>query len=214
MNTAPSVDAFGVRTTALLSKHDDMLSFNDLIRNVCSSNFDLSSGIFSVPASRLNFSLYWMHAGNKINFDLNYSTDNPKYLMRHSPGETTLRLSRSLVISLKPFSSVSVKTNSSILANTLYWSSFQLNNLMHPLVVILATCYNLTKTIQTRSTHNSTKQLIKVFYNTVVINEGQAWNFKNSLFTVRHSGIYLFSVRAKLEIPSFSNSNIKLCRLA
>jgi hypothetical protein len=151
-----------------------------------------------------------MQIGNNMRrYYLPSYNGNPLYVMRHSFGNTAISLSKALVVALTPNSSVIISrgTKISITALTAYWSSFQLNNLMHPLVVIHASCCNTAaKTIKTKPTHNTTKQLTKVFYSTVIINEGQAWNVRNSEFTVRHSGIYVFSVDARFE-PSSNNNN-------
>jgi hypothetical protein len=118
-------------------------------------------------------------------------------------------MSKSLVVKLKPTSNVAISNekNFSISVSTAYWSSFQLNDLMHQLVVVLASCWNLAQNIglQTKPTQNATNQLIKVFYETVTVNEGRAWDIRNSMFTARHSGIYVFSVSAYFELSSINN---------
>jgi hypothetical protein len=39
----------------------------------------------------------------------------------------------------------------------------------------------------------------KIFYQDVIINEGQGWNTADSCFTARHSGIYVFTVSAYID---------------
>jgi hypothetical protein len=60
MNTSTLIDAFGVRRKSSLPpiKYQEVLKFNDVIRNVSSSKFNASSIIFSAPASHLKASLY------------------------------------------------------------------------------------------------------------------------------------------------------------
>jgi hypothetical protein len=92
-----------------------------------------------------------------------------------------------------------------------YWSGFQLNNMMHSLVVVCVEAqWRLAQNNTTRPTQFAKQQLIKVFYETVFINEGNIWNASNSCFTARHSGIYVFSVMLFINLKLFSKGSSNL----
>jgi hypothetical protein len=113
-------------------------AFDDLIRNVSSPHFNASCSMFTVPASQIKTSLYWVHVGIEVpsSAGSHFQLDNtPLALMKHfMTSNTPTILSKSLVAQLKPNTSVSIssKANMSVSVNTAYWSGFQLNNLMYP----------------------------------------------------------------------------------
>jgi hypothetical protein len=209
-------DAFGVKMKSSSStiQYQDVLGFNDVIRGVSSSNFNASFGILSVPASHFYNSLLWMHVG--IETPLRASpyfqmTNLPLFLMKNFvAGHAPTFLSKSLVVQPKLNTDVSINNMaSSVRVTTAYWSSFQLNNLMYPLVAVFAeTCCSPVQN-KNQTTTNETQQPNKIFYKHVKINEGNAWNAKDSCFTARYSGIYVFSVGAFIDFfkPSSDGRN-------
>jgi hypothetical protein len=159
-------DAFGIKKTVFATaiQYQDVLRFNDVIRSVSSSNFNASSSMFSVPASYPNNTLYWMHVGIETPPDA-----RPRFQMENTPlflekdFEATYIptfLSKSAVVQLTPNTSVSIKSeaNDSVLVTTAYWSSFQLNNLMNPVVAVYAETRLLLSTkqqYQTKTEHRT-----------------------------------------------------------
>lgn len=209
-----SLDAFGVRRKSSLSPiaHQGVLMFDDVIRNVTSSNFNSSSCIFSVPPSHSDHNLYWMHVSieaspHKSSHVHVYNTPLV-YLMRPMPGNKRIMFSNALVVKLKPNLTVSINSNitDSFSDFIAYWSSFQLNNLMHPLTVVFATCCRPSPNTHTKLAQNTNELIIKILYDTALINEGEVWNIRSSSFTARHSGIYVFSVDATFEPTSNSDN--------
>jgi hypothetical protein len=205
-----AADAFSVKLKSFSSaiQYQDVLRFNDVIRSVSSSNFNASFSIFSVPASHFNNSLYWMHVGieTPLGASLYFQMKNlPLVLIKNFvAGHAPTFLSKSLVVQPKPNTDVSINSiaSGSVTVTIAYWSSFQLNNLMYPLVAVFAdTCCS--------PAHNTTQQPNKIFYKHVKINEGNAWNAKDSCFTARYSGIYVFSINVLIDFfkPSSEDSN-------
>lgn len=94
-------------------------------------------------------------------------------------------MSKSLVVKLKPTSNVAISNekNFSISVSSAYWSSFQLNNLMHPLVAVFAkACCGPAHNRFTKPTQNNMmQQLAKVYFKYIlVINEGTSWKLTDS----------------------------------
>jgi hypothetical protein len=139
--------------------------------------------------------------------------DSPLFLIKNFvAGHAPTFLSKSLVVQLKQNTDVSINrmAKGSVSVTTAYWSSFQLNNLMYPLVAVFAeTWCSPTQNMKTRLPQNATQQPNKIFFKYVIINEGNAWNATDSCFTARHSGIYVFSVGALIDFKSSSDGSNK-----
>jgi hypothetical protein len=209
ISTAAAVtDAFGVKMKSSLQpiQEQEVLRFNDVIRGVNSSKFDASFGVFNVPASHPNNSLYWMHVGIEAPPDA-----SPRFQLKNSllffvknyfSSNTPTFLSKSAVVQLPSNTSVSVNSiaSGSVSVTTAYWSSFQLNNLMHSVAAVFAETFcSPAQNAQPRQSQNAKQHLNKIFYKHVIINEDEAWDANASFLTARYSGIYVFSINAFID---------------
>jgi hypothetical protein len=77
-----------------------------------------------------------------------------------------------------------------------YWSGFLLNNLMDHLVVFSVACTTASYFYP------------KIVFETVIVNEGNAWNMLNSQFVAPHTGIYVFSVSVGFILPYTKGSDV------
>jgi hypothetical protein len=176
------------------------LTFDAVLRGV-GNDADLLNGYFTVPASNVVRRLYWMHIGVEIPVMTQAcaQVSNTSLVVNKTVLDNHHEIhSRSGVVPLKPGTQVSVISTQSVA--TAYWSGFLLDNLMDPLVAFYVG----------RSSSTSPNDVItvigfnkKITYDTVIVNEGNAWDAENSCFRVPHVGLYLFSVSIgnKNDIP-------------
>jgi hypothetical protein len=91
---------------------------------------------------------------------------------------------------------VQVTVRSDYAVNTAYWSGFCLNNIMQSLVAIF-----VASSKQLTYTSTDSNGFTKIAYDTVIINEGKAWDTNNDVFVVPQSGIYVFSISIGFTSP-------------
>jgi hypothetical protein len=194
---------FGLKrntSTSPQAHANGFLTFDAAIRGV-GNDADLLNGYFTVPASTVVRSLYWMHIGVEIPMMTQacVQVSNTRLAVNKTVLDNHHEIhSRSGVVSLEPETQVSVISTQSVA--TVYWSGFSLDNLMDPLVAFYVG----------RSSSTSPNDVItvvgfykKITYDTVIVNEGNAWDPENSCFKAQHVGLYLFSVSVgnKNDIP-------------
>lgn len=164
-----------------------MITFDTVVLGAENGSFDTVSNTFTVPQSLSMYCLYWMNIGVHINgnsqVDLRV-TNSSLTIIQSSAYIDEGITSRAGVVKLKAGSVVSLTTRHPV--SGAYWSTFRLDTLMSPLVA-----FHVGRT----SSQNFTG---KIVYDSVTINEGNAWEYLNSRLKVPYSGIYCLTISVGL----------------
>lgn len=173
--------------------------FESVTKSV-TSDFNAVGDSFKVASSSSGYSIYWMNiavetaGGVAANARLSDS-----YLIiykNHTDYPNQDTVSRSGVVKLKADTQALIM--SEFPNNEAFWSTFQLDNLSNPLVAFFVAS----------STTSINKKPI-VSFNTVFVNEGDAWDSRYAQwFIAPVSGIYCFSVSSAFVSQQIMNFQI------
>ena len=175
------LDAFSVGRNLTASGSNMAVSFNDIFETQ-QSNFNETTMSLFIPASPA-LPLYWMH----IAVDAPASTATTLFLsdlsMSVNVNQTTtsvaVTLAMSGVVKVQPGAQLNLIASTNTSAT--FWSAYRIDNLFCPLIAFRVV----------RSTPLTTQSLIT--FDTVLVNEGNAWNSVVNDFVAPAGGIYMFS---------------------
>ena len=175
------LDAFNAVRSVSASSSASPVSFNN-INATSQSNFNIASMSLSIPSSS-NQSLYWMHIAadvpSSVQAIIKLSDISMTVYSTISVYAVTITMAMSGVIKVMPSTSLNLIASTSTSAT--YWAAFRIDNLFYPLVA-----FRVVRT-------SSITAQGQILFNTVLVNEGNAWNASAHKFIVPYDGIYLLS---------------------